>query len=131
MGKQRGVLRALLMGFFPIIHVFLFWKFCNEAKVKWKLTRMNSSIYAVMFLIPILNIYPLFRFLTYVQENLKRNGKRGYLLPPILLAVLACSWIVAVIPFACTVVLPVSWLTWLYVVYATQAQFNGNGVKSL
>ena len=90
---------------------------------------LNSTIYAAMFLVPILNIYPLFRFLSYVQANLGKNGKKAYILPPLLLSALACSWILAVIPLACPIVLPISWLSWLYVVYMTQTLFNENGVE--
>lgn len=129
MGKHRSVLRALVMGFVPVLHIFLFWKFCNEAKVRWKLARLNSTVYAAMFLVPLLNVYPLFRFLSYVQANLGKNGKKAYVLPPLLLSALACSWILAVIPLACPVVLPISWLSWLYVVYMTQTLFNENGVE--
>ena len=124
MRKQRSALRALVMGFIPVLHLYLFWKLCNEAKVRWKLVGLNSTLYTAMFLVPILNVYPLFKFLSYVEANLGKDGKKAYPLPPLYLAIAACAWI---IPF----ILPLAWLIWLYIVYKTQALFNENGVGTL
>ena len=117
MGK-RTVLKALLMGIIPFVHAYLFYCWCNEAKVKWKVRWLNSTLYAVLFLFPLLQVYPLYKFFSIVDGNLRSEGKRGYSLKPL--------------PFALLfLLLPLAPLLWIYAVYSTQLLFNENGVETL
>jgi len=136
-GNQRGVLKALLMGVIPFLHVFLFYKWCNEAKVHWKAEGLNSTLYAILFLLPLINIYPLFRFLTLVQSSLAAEGKKGYHLPPVVLSLTVIVWVLILI-LPGTLICPllylpaaVTALAWLYIVFKTQSLFNENGVETL
>ena len=128
---QRGIVTALVMGAVPLLHVFLFWKLCNEAKVRWKLAGLNSTLYAAALLIPVLNIYPLYQFLVLVSSNLEKEGKKGYGLPPLALSIAASVWPLALMPLVCPIVLLLAWLAWLYIIYRTQSLFNENGVETL
>ncbi len=114
MGKQRGVLKALIVGAIPVLNVFLFYSWCNEIKLRWKIAKLNSTLYSVLFIFPIISIYPIYQFLLLVQSNLEKEGKKAYLLPPLLLAISTC------------LIFP-----WLYIVFATQSLFNENNVDSL
>lgn len=117
MGK-RTVLKALLMGVIPFVHAYLFYCWCNEAKVKWKVKWLNATLYTVLFLFPILQAYPLYKFFSVVDENLARGGKHGYPLKPLHFALLFL--LVPLVP-----------LLWVYAVYSTQLLFNENDVKTL
>ncbi len=115
MGKQRGALKALVMGCVPFLHLLLFYRLCNEAKLRWRVAGLNATLYTAMFLVPVLNIYPLYKFLLLVQSNLAKEGKPGYPRP---------LWLLAVLSFP-----PI--LGWFYVAWKTQSLFNRNGVASL
>jgi len=69
----------------------------------------------VIFLVPLLNIYPLFKLLTVIDDKLKAEGKKGYPVPVWLLAILG----IPPIPF------------WLITIYLTQKLFNDIKVSSL
>jgi len=137
MGKQRGVLRALVMGAIPLLHIFLFYKWCNEAKVKWKTAGLNATLYTAMFAVPLLNIYPLYRLLSLIEANLAKEKKKAYILKPLYLSVL--MYVAFPLPLLLgTLICPILLLavivpvtTWLYIVYKTQSLFNANGVASL
>lgn len=137
MAKQRSVWKALLMGVIPLLHVLLFYKWCNEAKVHWKARWLNSTLYAFLFLLPIVNIYPLFKFLSLVQSGLSAEGKKGYHLPPSVLSFAIILWILIIIlpvNLICPLLLlpaGITALAWLYIIYRTQSLFNENEVKTL
>jgi len=115
---KRSALMALVMGIIPVVHAYLFYCWCNEAKVKWKAGWLNSTMYAAMFFLPIIQIYPLYRFFTLVESSLAKEGKPAYAIKPL--------------PFALSfVLLPIWPLIWLYAVYSTQMLFNDNGVQTL
>lgn len=136
-GTQRGVPMALLMGVIPLVHAYLFYKWCNEAKVHWRVEWLNSTLYAFLFLLPLLNIYPLYKFLSLVQSNFSAEGKKGYGLPPALLSLATILWVL--VPFLPgTLICPllllpigIAALAWLYIIYRTQSLFNENGVATL
>ncbi|VVC72279.1 Uncharacterised protein [uncultured archaeon] len=117
MGK-RSVLKALVMGAVPLVNAYLFYCWCNEAKVKWRLEGVNSTFYAVLFAIPVIGAYPAYRFLSLAEANLGGEGRKAYALPPVFLA------LIFAIPL-------VSCLEWIYLVYRTQLLFNENGVATL
>jgi hypothetical protein len=118
MGK-RSVLKALVMGVIPFVHAYLFYCWCNEAKVKWRAGWLNPTLYALLFLIPVVQAYPAFKLFSLVDSNLKASGAKSYALqPPLLLGALF------IIP-------PIAVVAWLYSVYETQMLFNENGVSTL
>lgn len=137
MARQRGVLKAIAMGCIPLLHLYLFYCWCNEVKVRWKIAGINATLYTAMFLFPILNIYPLYRLLSHVQDNLAKEGKKAYPTNPLYLSILMyVAFPVLLLPgtLVCPIILaalavPVA--TWLYIIYRTQSLFNENGVNAL
>ncbi|MDD5317971.1 MAG: hypothetical protein PHF51_04565 [Candidatus ainarchaeum sp.] len=117
MGK-RGVIKALAMGVIPLVHAYLFYCWCNEAKVKWGEAWLNSTLYALLFLLPVAQAYPAYRLFSLVDANFRREGKPSYPFQPLHFSLLF------IIP-------PIAVFAWIYAVYQTQLLFNENGVPTL
>lgn len=117
MGK-RSILKALAMGIIPVLHAYLFYCWCNEAKVKWRVEWLNSTLYAAAFAFPVIQAYPAYKLFSVVDSSLKASGAKAYPLTPFQMSLLF--------------VLPVTAIpAWIYSVYRTQSLFNENGVVTL
>lgn len=102
----------------PFLHAYLFYCLGNEAKVRWRASSYNSTLYSVMMAVPFLWAYPAYKLYSIVDDGMRSEGKPGYPAKP---------WVIA----ALLVLPPLAPFAWLYSVYATQAMFNENGILPL
>lgn len=112
---ERSPIVALIMAFIPLVGFYLVYSWWGEMEKKWKLGE-NPLINTILFIIPIVNIYGLYKLVSTIDAGLKKAGQPGYPFSPIIMMISFC------IPI-------VNFYTLLYVFfYQTQAQFNAAGV---
>lgn len=112
---ERKPIIALIMGCIPFVNFYLYYTWWNEMEEKWKLGE-NPLVNTILILIPIVQIYGVYKLIATIDAGLKKAGQPGYPFSPIIMLI---SFLVPILNF----------YTALYLfLYKTQEQFNAVGL---